>query len=103
MDFNSKNFSYVVKDFASFMAEAEKGGKQYLRALSEEHPTNQPANLEVDFPTLASDFQLPPELLFVKQNVFSSVLRISGRVNMWLHYDGKLLSKNDLICSTNRL
>ncbi|KAI3317620.1 leucine carboxyl methyltransferase [Xylariaceae sp. AK1471] len=87
MDFNSKNFSYTVKDFASFIAEAEKGEKQYLRALSEEHPTDQPANIEADFPGLASDFQLPPELSFVKQNLFSSVLRISGRVNMWLHYD----------------
>ncbi|TGJ83075.1 hypothetical protein E0Z10_g5689 [Xylaria hypoxylon] len=87
MDFNSKNFSYVTKDFASFMTEIEKGGKQYLRALSEEHPSDQPANIETDFPSIASDFQLPPELSFVKQNEFSSVLRISGRVNMWLHYD----------------
>lgn len=89
MDFNAKNFSYNTKDFASFMADVEKGGKQYLRALSEEHPTDQPANLEADFPGLAGDFELPPELSFVKENLFSSVLRISGRVNMWLHYDGK--------------
>jgi tRNA wybutosine-synthesizing protein 4 len=89
MDFNTKNFRYAIKDFASFMAEAEKGGKQYLRALSEEHPSDQPANLETDFPGLASDFQLPRELSFVKENIFSSVLRVSGRVNMWLHYDGK--------------
>lgn len=88
MDFNSKNFRYTTKDFASFMAEAKKGGRQYLRALSEEHPADQPANVKADFPGLASDFQLPPELYFVKQNEFSSVLRISGRVNMWLHYDG---------------
>lgn len=87
MDFNSKNFRYTTKDFASFMAEAKKGGRQYLRALSEEHPADQPANVKADFPGLASDFQLPPELYFVKQNEFSSVLRISGRVNMWLHYD----------------
>ncbi|KAI0556288.1 leucine carboxyl methyltransferase [Xylaria curta] len=87
MDFNSKNFNYIITDFASFMEEVEKGGKQYLRALSEEHPSDQPANIEVDFPGLASDFQLPPELSFVKKNEHSSVLRISGRVNMWLHYD----------------
>ncbi|KAF2965803.1 hypothetical protein GQX73_g7755 [Xylaria multiplex] len=87
MDFNSKNFSYTTKDFASFMTEVEKGGKQYLRALSEEHPSDQPANIEVDFPNISSDFQLPPELSFVKRNEFSSVLRISGRANMWLHYD----------------
>ncbi|TRX92802.1 hypothetical protein FHL15_006208 [Xylaria flabelliformis] len=87
MDFNSKNFSYITTDFASFMGEVEKGGKQYLRALSEEHPSDHPANIEVDFPGIASDFQLPPELSFVKKNEHSSVLRISGRVNMWLHYD----------------
>ncbi|KAI1153008.1 leucine carboxyl methyltransferase [Nemania diffusa] len=87
MDFTSKNFSYKTTDFASFMAEVEKGGTQYLRALSEEHPSDRPANIETDFPSLASDFQLPSELAFVKRNEFSSVLRISGRVNMWLHYD----------------
>jgi len=89
MDFNAKNFSYLVKDFASFIVDVEKGEKQYLRALSEDHPSDQPANLETDFPGLAGDFRLPPELSFVTEHLFSSVLRISGRVNMWLHYDGK--------------
>ncbi|KAI1815034.1 leucine carboxyl methyltransferase [Poronia punctata] len=87
MDFNAKNFRYVTQDFSSFIAEAERGAKQYLRALSEEHPSDEPANLERDFPGLAGDFQLPPELAFVTEHLFSSVLRISGRVNMWLHYD----------------
>ncbi|KAI1300753.1 leucine carboxyl methyltransferase [Xylaria venustula] len=87
MDFTSKNFSYVTKDFASFMKEVELGGKQYLRALSREHPSDLPANIEADFPGLVDDFQLPKELSFVKRNQHSSVLRISGRVNMWLHYD----------------
>lgn len=40
-----------------------------------------------DFPTLAPDFVLPPELSLVEENIFSSVLRVSGPVNMWLHYD----------------
>ncbi|KAH8158149.1 hypothetical protein CIB48_g10098 [Xylaria polymorpha] len=87
MDFNAKNFSYATKHFTSFMEEVEKGGKQYLRALSQEHPSDHPANIEADFPAIASDFKLPPELSFVKRNEHSSVLRISGRVNMWLHYD----------------
>ncbi|KAI0965966.1 leucine carboxyl methyltransferase [Xylaria arbuscula] len=87
MDFNSKNFSYITKDFASFMKQVELGEKQYLRALSREHPSNLPAHIEADFPGLVDDFQLPPELSFVKRNEHSSVLRISGRVNMWLHYD----------------
>lgn len=88
MDFNFKNFSYVTKDFACFMDEVEKGGKQYFRALSEKDPNDQRASFEADFPGPANDFQLPPALSFVKINEFSSVLRISGRVNMWLHYDG---------------
>lgn len=90
MDFNAKNFSYVMKDFASFIKEVESGGKQYLRALSSEQPSDLPGSLEADFPSIAGDFQLPPELSFVKQNEHSSVLRISGCVNMWLHYDGKM-------------
>ncbi|KAK5635016.1 hypothetical protein RRF57_010728 [Xylaria bambusicola] len=88
MDFNAKNFSYITKDFASFIKEVEPGGKQYLRALSSEHPSDLPGTLEADFPSIAGDFQLPEELSFVKRNEHSSVLRISGRVNMWLHYDG---------------
>ncbi|KAI1210528.1 LCM-domain-containing protein [Annulohypoxylon truncatum] len=87
MDFNSKNFTYVTKSFGSTMQEIEKGNKLYLRALSEDHPTDQPANIRVDFPQLADDFQLPDALSFVKENEFSSVLRITGPVNMWLHYD----------------
>ncbi|KAI1495238.1 leucine carboxyl methyltransferase [Biscogniauxia mediterranea] len=87
MDFNAKNFSYVTKKFGSFMSEVVKGGKLYLRALSENQPADQPADLKADFPRLADDFQLPDELSFVTENAFSSVLRISGPVNMWLHYD----------------
>ncbi|KAI0884806.1 LCM-domain-containing protein [Annulohypoxylon maeteangense] len=87
MDFNSKNFAYVTKSFGNTMQEIEKGHKLYLRALSEDHPTDQPANIKADFPQLAGDFQLPDALTFVKENEFSSVLRITGPVNMWLHYD----------------
>ncbi|KAI0010596.1 LCM-domain-containing protein [Xylariaceae sp. FL0662B] len=87
MDFNSKNFSYVIKTFGELMQEIADGHKLYLRALSDDHPADQPANLKVDFAQLASDFQLPDALSFVTKNTFSSVLRISGQVNMWLHYD----------------
>ncbi|KAF9765970.1 tRNA methyltransferase ppm2 [Fusarium sp. DS 682] len=87
MDFNSKNFRYVTEPFSVFMAKAAKGEALYLRALSEANPTESPANLQDDFPTLADDFQLPEELSLVKDRMFSSVLRISGRANMWLHYD----------------
>lgn len=69
------------------MAKAAKGEALYLRALSEGKPTEAPANLADDFPGLADDFRLPEELSLVKDHIFSSVLRISGRANMWLHYD----------------
>ena len=87
MDFNAKNFRYVTKAFGEFADDIQKGGRLYLRALSAEEPAGRPANLKDDFPALASDFILPPELDFVNENMFSSVLRVSGPVNMWLHYD----------------
>ncbi|RYP06700.1 hypothetical protein DL764_003002 [Monosporascus ibericus] len=87
MDFNAKNFVYVTVPFGDFMQSVSEGSKMYLRALSEDQPAEQPANLNIDFPQLADDFQLPEELSLVTGNAFSSVLRISGPVNMWLHYD----------------
>ncbi|RYP87882.1 hypothetical protein DL770_004716 [Monosporascus sp. CRB-9-2] len=87
MDFNAKNFVYVTVPFGDFMQSVSEGNKMYLRALSEDQPAERPANLKTDFPQLADDFQLPEELSLVTENVFSSVLRISGSVNMWLHYD----------------
>lgn len=87
MDFNSKNFQYVTDTFANIMDRIQQGGRLYLRSLSNAKPSESPANIEEDFPTLAQDFCLPRELEFVRKNLFSSILRISGRVNMWLHYD----------------
>ncbi|KAI1139759.1 LCM-domain-containing protein [Hypoxylon sp. FL0543] len=87
MDFNSKNFVYARKRLGDTVQAMATGHKLYLRALSEEHPSDQPANIKVDFPQLAGGFQLPDALSFVTENEFSSVLRITGPVNMWLHYD----------------
>lgn len=87
MDFNAKNFLYVTKTFAEFANEVKEGSRLYLRALSTEEPADRPANLTEDFPALSVDFVLPQELSFVSDNTFSSVLRVSGPVNMWLHYD----------------
>ncbi|KAM0420699.1 hypothetical protein ACHAPT_011481 [Fusarium lateritium] len=87
LDFNSKNFRYVTETFKAFMDKATRGEGLYLRALSEEKPSEAPANLAEDFPSLAEDFRLPPELDYIAERLFSSVLRISGRANMWLHYD----------------
>lgn len=87
MDFNSKNFRYVNQSFERFVRDAQAHHKVYLRALSAKNPSDKAADFAKDFPTLARDFELPPELGTVSENLFSSVLRISGPVNMWLHYD----------------
>ncbi|KAL8334896.1 hypothetical protein RB598_009223 [Gaeumannomyces tritici] len=87
MDFNAKNFRYTNKKFSELVDEMERGGRLYLRALSSNEPASRPANLQEDFPLLACDFALPAEMALVVQNLFSSVLRMSGPVNMWLHYD----------------
>ncbi|KAG6005918.1 hypothetical protein E4U21_007552 [Claviceps maximensis] len=87
MDFNSKNFCYVTQSFENVIRRAEAGHRVYLRALSREQPMDQPANFEDDFPGLASDFRLPDQMDSIKNSLFSSILRVSGRVNMWLHYD----------------
>lgn len=87
MDFNAKNFRYVTTEFGDFARRVELGDKLYLRALSHEKPSEKAAVLAEDFPGLASDFVLPEQLSLVKENLFSSVLRLSGPVNMWLHYD----------------
>ncbi|KAJ0345853.1 hypothetical protein KNSL1_007977 [Colletotrichum chrysophilum] len=87
MDFNAKNFRYVTKNFGEFIKEIGEGKRLYLRALSKDEPSNLPTQLVTDYPSLAKDFILPSQLAYVQDNTFSSVLRISGPVNMWLHYD----------------
>ncbi|KAI5363306.1 putative JmjC domain, methyltransferase Ppm1/Ppm2/Tcmp, kelch-type beta propeller [Septoria linicola] len=87
MDFQTKNFQYITQSFGSFLSAVERGERLYLRALSKDSPSKEPTKLAEDFPSIASDFLLPDELEFVQQNAHSSPLRISGPVNMWLHYD----------------
>ncbi|KAK3293322.1 uncharacterized protein B0H64DRAFT_210325 [Chaetomium fimeti] len=87
MDFTAKNFRYLTAEFGDFAQRVKQGDRVYLRALSHEKPSEQPAVLAEDFPALAPDFVLPPQLSLVAENLFSSVLRLSGLVNMWLHYD----------------
>lgn len=92
MNFQTKNFRYCTKPFGDFVDQITAGSVQYLRSLANEKPSEQAANFALDFPELASDFQLPPQLEIVAQNTHSSPLRISGPVTMWLHYD---VSDND--------
>ena len=87
MDFLAKNFKYNTQTFQEFAHDVDAGKRLYLRALSADKPSEAPARLDVDFPSLSRDFTLPPQLAFVQDRLFSSVLRVSGPVNMWLHYD----------------
>ena len=87
MNFQRKNYSYVKKHFGDFVTEALQGSRQYLRSLAAEKPADKPACFRDDFPQLQGDFQLPEQLEMVSRNHHSSPLRISGPVNMWLHYD----------------
>ena len=102
MNFNAKNFRYVTTRFDDFVERVGKGDRIYLRALSHQSPSEKPAMLADDFPDLALDFVLPPQLSLANENLFSSVLRMSGPVNMWLHYDvslglkGVILGSNEL-------
>ena len=90
MNFQAKNFRYTTKPLAQFLDEIANGSQQYLRSLSSEQPSEKPAKFAYDFPELAADFKLPPQLVAASQNAHSSPLRISGPVNMWLHYDVSL-------------
>ena len=94
MSFTTKNFTYEKITFGAFIdaiSSAPSSAPQpslYLRSISTTSPTKQPPNLAVDFPELASDFSLPPELKYVQENLHSSSLRISSAdVGVWLHFD----------------
>ncbi|KAI4108776.1 MAG: hypothetical protein L6R37_000774 [Teloschistes peruensis] len=88
MNFQRKNFHYVKKAFGDFMREiCSDGSRQYLRSLAADKPADRPAHFKEDFSSLSDDFQIPPQLGTVVRNEHSSPLRISGPVNMWLHYD----------------
>jgi len=87
MSFNTKNFTYVTKKFGDFIDLVNDGERLYLRSLSCDKPTELPTDITRDFPSIAADFRLPPELVLPLKNAHSSPLRISGPVVMWLHYD----------------
>lgn len=87
MNFVAKNFKYENRAFGEFLDAVELGEKSYLRATSASKPTERATRLCEDFPEIAADFRLPPELHYVSENEHSSPLRVSGPVAMWLHYD----------------
>lgn len=87
LSFLNKNFTYETQPFSQFIDAAMNGEYVYLRALCSENPSKLPAALPRDFPTISGDFLLPDALKMAKENEHSSVLRISGKTTMWLHYD----------------
>lgn len=87
MNFQHKNFRYARKPFGDFIKKACIGSREYMRSLATNKPADEPAHFYEDFPPLQDDFRLPPQLETVAANEHSSPLRISGPVNMWLHYD----------------
>jgi tRNA wybutosine-synthesizing protein 4 len=87
MNFQRKDFAYVTKPFGIFLSEVYDGAHQYLRSIASSDPSKRAANLDVDFPEIAQDFRLPPELRLVADSYHSSPLRITGDVAMWLHVD----------------
>lgn len=88
MSFVDKNFNYAKRAFGKFADSVGRGEHVYLRGLSASAPASKPASLADDFPGLAEDFQVPAELKqTVEDRMHSSVLRVSGPVRMWLHYD----------------
>jgi tRNA wybutosine-synthesizing protein 4 len=89
MNFQRKDFAYTTVPFHHFVRrlEADPAAHMYLRSISGADPTRLPAEFRTDWPELAPDFVLPPALGFVGRHRHSSPLRVSARVNMWLHYD----------------
>ena len=87
MNFHAKNFTYVKQSFGEFLDMTSRGAHLYLRSISSEKPTQKPAALAEDFPEIANDFRLSPEILLLTKDFHSSALRISSDVSMWLHYD----------------
>lgn len=96
MDFNAKNFRYATMTFGDFAKQVKNGKRLYLRSLSADAPTDQPASLEHDFPELGTDFAFPHELRICEEHMHSSILRVSGPVNMWLHFGEDYPRRDDL-------
>ena len=86
MKFYHKNFRISRKKPKEFIDGIIKGNHEYFRAISLLNRRGA-ANFHQDFADLAQDFSMPDGFGISPNMVHSSVLRISGRVNMWLHYD----------------
>ena len=86
MLFESKNFVIKKNTFSELIDAIASGEKRYLRSVSS-HDRYKPADFVSDFEALASDFALTDRLHIPASQVHSKVFRVSGPINMWLHYD----------------
>lgn len=88
MNFQCKDFTYQVMSFHQFLDILSMPSSHlYLRSLAAQNASSTPANLNADWPEIASDFHIPGHLNSMKTNIHSIVLRVSNDINMWLHYD----------------
>jgi tRNA wybutosine-synthesizing protein 4 len=85
-----KNFQYRTCTFSEFKGLLEQKKHVYLRALAGNHSFKGPANFWKDFPTIADDLLIPQTLkdgFNLDDKLHSAVLRVSGDVSVWIHYD----------------
>ena len=92
MDFRTKNFQYQSLPMADliqhiFQPRDDHKFAYYLRWVGDDRGQTK-ANFHLDFPSLAQDFRLPPDIFFPEERFFSSVLRLSSdKIRVWTHYD----------------
>lgn len=102
LNFLERNFKYVTMPFDQFVSEASSaaGDSLYLRSLGA-NARKDVANLELDFPEISHDIELPEYIPFREGELFfSSVLRVSSaNVTLWTHYD---VMDNALVQITGR-
>lgn len=95
LDFINKNFKYKTckfEEFANLLVDENRDANQqcakhvYLRSVSSNRTSKNPANINDDFPQISADLQPPNFVPYEK--AFSSILRIaSSNLQVWTHFD----------------
>jgi tRNA wybutosine-synthesizing protein 4 len=86
-----RNIRYNSLPFGQFKVLLDHGYHCYLRSLNCSSNLEVPADFWSDFPGLRDDFKLPvflKDAFGISDTTFhSAILRVSGDVTMWVHYD----------------
>jgi tRNA wybutosine-synthesizing protein 4 len=85
-----KSFQYRTCEFSEFVSLLKQRKHVYLRALASNASFKEPANFWRDFSDISDDFIIPEIVqtdFNLKDSLHSAVLRISGDVSIWIHYD----------------